>query len=143
MMLSKTGTLEEERAGREPCFWESRSCQRRRTTKGWQDAEARYWCCYALYRADAAFLNTSLRPPIAHDRTAHILPHPVLHARSMSAPQSVSTFGKKKTATAVAHAKEGKGLIRVNGQPISLVEPQILRWKVYEPVLVVGEDKFS
>lgn len=61
----------------------------------------------------------------------------------MSAPQSVSTFGKKKTATAVAHAKEGKGLIRVNGQPISLVEPQILRWKVYEPVLVVGEDKFS
>lgn len=62
---------------------------------------------------------------------------------SMSATQSVSTFGKKKTATAVAHAKEGKGLIRVNGQPISLVEPQILRWKVYEPVLVVGEDKFS
>ncbi|PWN28029.1 ribosomal protein S9 [Jaminaea rosea] len=61
----------------------------------------------------------------------------------MSAPQSVSTFGKKKTATAVAHAKEGKGLLRVNGQPISLVEPQILRWKVYEPILVVGEDKFS
>lgn len=57
--------------------------------------------------------------------------------------QSVSCFGKKKTATAVAHAKEGKGLIRVNGQPIHLTEPEILRWKVYEPVLVVGEDKFS
>ena len=60
----------------------------------------------------------------------------------MSAP-SVSCFGKKKTATAVAHAKEGKGLIRVNGQPISLTQPEILRWKLYEPVLVVGEDKFS
>ncbi|KAN0065626.1 40S ribosomal protein S16 [Thecaphora frezii] len=60
----------------------------------------------------------------------------------MSAP-SVSCFGKKKTATAVAHAKEGKGLIRINGQPISLTQPEILRWKVYEPVLVVGEDKFS
>ncbi|GAC95442.1 40S ribosomal protein S16 [Pseudozyma hubeiensis SY62] len=60
----------------------------------------------------------------------------------MSAP-SVSCFGKKKTATAVAHCKEGKGLIRLNGQPISLVKPEILRWKVFEPVLVVGEDKFS
>ncbi|SNX81759.1 probable 40S ribosomal protein S16 [Melanopsichium pennsylvanicum] len=60
----------------------------------------------------------------------------------MSAP-SVSCFGKKKTATAVAHCKEGKGLIRLNGQPISLTQPEILRWKVYEPVLVVGEDKFS
>lgn len=60
----------------------------------------------------------------------------------MSAP-SVSCFGKKKTATAVAHCKEGKGLIRLNGQPIALVKPEILRWKVFEPVLVVGEDKFS
>ncbi|CCU98627.1 unnamed protein product [Malassezia sympodialis ATCC 42132] len=55
----------------------------------------------------------------------------------------VSCFGKKKTATAVAHAKEGKGQIRLNGQPISLIQPEALRWKVYEPVLVVGEDKFS
>lgn len=55
----------------------------------------------------------------------------------------VSCFGKKKTATAVAHAKEGKGQIRLNGQPITLIEPEVLRWKVYEPILVVGEDKFS
>ena len=55
----------------------------------------------------------------------------------------VSCFGKKKTATAVAHAKEGKGQIRLNGQPISLVQPEALRWKAYEPILVVGEDKFS
>ncbi|WFD34657.1 40S ribosomal protein S16 [Malassezia cuniculi] len=55
----------------------------------------------------------------------------------------VSCFGKKKTATAVAHAKEGKGLLRINGQPITLIQPEALRWKVYEPVLVVGADKFS
>ncbi|WFD20645.1 40S ribosomal protein S16 [Malassezia caprae] len=55
----------------------------------------------------------------------------------------VSCFGKKKTATAVAHAKEGKGQIRLNGQPVSLIQPEALRWKVYEPILVVGEDKFS
>ncbi|KDN52173.1 putative 40S ribosomal protein S16 [Tilletiaria anomala UBC 951] len=61
----------------------------------------------------------------------------------MSNSQAVSCFGKKKTATAVAHAKAGKGLIRVNGQPIHLIKPEVLRWKVYEPVLVVGEDKFA
>ncbi|KAL1880792.1 hypothetical protein VTK73DRAFT_5177 [Phialemonium thermophilum] len=61
----------------------------------------------------------------------------------MSSTQSVACFGKKKTATAVAIAKAGKGLIKVNGRPLQLVEPSILRFKVYEPLLVVGLDKFS
>ncbi|RYP31453.1 hypothetical protein DL767_005744 [Monosporascus sp. MG133] len=57
--------------------------------------------------------------------------------------QSVQTFGKKKTATAVAHCKAGSGLIKVNGKPLNLVQPEILRFKVYEPLLIVGLDKFS
>ena len=62
----------------------------------------------------------------------------------MSSPvQSVQCFGKKKTATAVAHCKAGKGLVKVNGKPLSLVEPQILRFKVYEPLLILGLDKFG
>jgi small subunit ribosomal protein S16e len=60
-----------------------------------------------------------------------------------STTQSVACFGKKRTATAVAIAKQGKGLIKVNGKPLHLVEPSILRFKVYEPLLVVGLDKFS
>lgn len=48
-----------------------------------------------------------------------------------------------QTATAVAHAKEGRGLIRINGSPINLVQPEILRFKIYEPVLVAGEDSFA
>ncbi|EPT03861.1 hypothetical protein FOMPIDRAFT_1022053 [Fomitopsis schrenkii] len=60
-----------------------------------------------------------------------------------SSNKAVQTFGKKKTATAVAHAKEGRGLIHLNGSPISLVQPEILRLKVYEPVLVAGEEAFS
>jgi small subunit ribosomal protein S16e len=48
-----------------------------------------------------------------------------------------------QTATAVAHAREGRGLIRVNGSPIELVQPEILRYKVYEPILAIGEDKFQ
>jgi small subunit ribosomal protein S16e len=56
---------------------------------------------------------------------------------------SVQTFGKKKTATAVAHVKAGKGMIKVNGQPITLVQPQILRTKLYEPFMLIGLDKFA
>ncbi|CAD6981295.1 unnamed protein product [Tilletia controversa] len=48
----------------------------------------------------------------------------------MDAQQMVSCFGKKKNATAVANAKEGKGIIRVNGQPLNLITPETLRWKV-------------
>ncbi|KAI3059802.1 hypothetical protein CBS147343_9717 [Aspergillus niger] len=109
----------------------------------------------------------------------------------MASVPSVQCFGKKKTATAVAHCKDyrvadadvsfelvniglgglegsgyhstlrrimklvdcpeargkryrqGKGMIRVNGQPLSLVQPEILRFKVYEPLLIVGADKFA
>ncbi|KAI0603342.1 40S ribosomal protein S16 [Biscogniauxia mediterranea] len=57
--------------------------------------------------------------------------------------QSVQCFGKKKTAVAVSHCKAGTGLIKVNGRPLSLVEPQVLRFKVYEPLLIVGLDKFA
>ena len=55
----------------------------------------------------------------------------------------VQTFGKKKTATAVAYVKKGKGLIKLNGSPITLVQPEVLRFKVYEPLLIVGLDKFA
>ncbi|GES86683.1 40S ribosomal protein S16 [Rhizophagus clarus] len=57
--------------------------------------------------------------------------------------ESVQTYGRKKTATAVAHCKRGKGLIKINGSPIHLVEPEILRFKVYEPILLLGQDKFA
>ncbi|KAL2112133.1 hypothetical protein VUR80DRAFT_8501 [Thermomyces stellatus] len=64
----------------------------------------------------------------------------------MSAPQSVQCFGKKKTATAVAHCGPRRGpspIIKVNGRPLHLVQPSILRYKVYEPLLILGLDKFS
>ncbi|CAM0136769.1 40S ribosomal protein S16, variant 2 [Umbelopsis sp. WA50703] len=57
--------------------------------------------------------------------------------------ESVQTYGRKKTATAVAHCKRGKGLIRVNGSPIELLEPEIMKFKVYEVVLLLGQERFS
>ncbi|KAH8549162.1 40S ribosomal protein S16 [Umbelopsis sp. PMI_123] len=57
--------------------------------------------------------------------------------------ESVQTFGRKKTATAVAHCKRGKGLIRVNGSPLELLEPEIMKFKVYEVVLLLGQERFN
>merc|ERR1712133_5958 len=57
--------------------------------------------------------------------------------------QSVQVFGRKKTATAVAHCKRGKGLVKVNGRPLHLVEPRTLRQKLEEPLLLLGKDRFS
>ncbi|CAM9870199.1 unnamed protein product [Laminaria digitata] len=57
--------------------------------------------------------------------------------------ESVQVFGRKKTATAVAYCKRGRGLIKVNGCPIELLEPAILRVKTFEPVLLLGTARFS
>merc|ERR1711874_205713 len=57
--------------------------------------------------------------------------------------QSVQVFGRKKTATAVAYCKRGKGLIKVNGRPLALVEPGALSYKLQEPILLLGKDRFA
>ena len=62
---------------------------------------------------------------------------------TMSAIQSVQVFGRKKAATAVAYCKQGRGLIKVNGCPIELLEPEILRLKTFEPVLLLGQTRFA
>lgn len=57
--------------------------------------------------------------------------------------RSVQVYGRKKTATAVAYCKRGGGLIHVNGRPLDLIEPQLLRYKLLEPVLLLGQEKFA
>merc|ERR1712090_88627 len=57
--------------------------------------------------------------------------------------QSVQVYGRKKTATAVAHCKRGNGLIKVNGRPLEHMEPDILRIKLQEPVLLLGKERFA
>ena len=61
----------------------------------------------------------------------------------MSQVESVQCFGRKKTATAVAYCKRGQGLVRVNGAPLELAQPAILREKVMEPLLILGKEKFA
>ncbi|SBT82414.1 40S ribosomal protein S16, putative [Plasmodium ovale] len=55
----------------------------------------------------------------------------------------VQTFGKKKTSVAVATVTNGKGLIKLNGKNLDLVEPYILKTKVYEPLWLIGSAKLK
>ncbi|KAK2714995.1 small ribosomal subunit protein uS9 [Artemia franciscana] len=67
----------------------------------------------------------------------------VLQKDKKAAIESVQVFGRKKTATAVAYCKRGRGLIKVNGRPLELIEPKILQYKLQEPILLLGKDRFS
>lgn len=64
-------------------------------------------------------------------------------AENNDSSQYVQTFGRKKNAVACALFRAGGGTIRVNGVPIDLVEPAILRSKVLEPIMLLGQDRFA
>ncbi|WP_226479469.1 30S ribosomal protein S9 [Natrinema amylolyticum] len=51
-----------------------------------------------------------------------------------------NTSGKKKTAVARATVREGEGRVRINSQPVELVEPEMSRLKMLEAFRIVGED---
>jgi len=48
--------------------------------------------------------------------------------------------GKRKTATARATIKAGKGRVRVNNVALEIFEPKIAREKIMEPLLFAGDD---
>lgn len=51
----------------------------------------------------------------------------------------VNSSGKRKTAIARATISEGKGRIRVNKKPIEIMEPELIRLKMSEPLEFAGE----
>ena len=55
----------------------------------------------------------------------------------------VYTHGKKRNAIANAVVQEGNGTITVNRIPIQNIEPKTLRVKIFEPILILGIDKFK
>ncbi len=57
----------------------------------------------------------------------------------MKAPVIVLATGKRKAAVARATVRKGAGLVRVNDRPLELVEPEVVRQKIQEPLLMVGE----
>lgn len=49
----------------------------------------------------------------------------------------------QKTAIAVAHCKAGKGLLKINGQSLNCIANETLRFKVSEPILLLGAQRFA
>jgi small subunit ribosomal protein S9 len=54
-------------------------------------------------------------------------------------PTSVFVTGKRKRAIARAFFKLGKGVIKVNSVPIELLQPDMFRLKMMEPLMIIGD----
>ena len=53
--------------------------------------------------------------------------------------KSLLRSGKRRTAIARAIIKEGKGRVTINGKPIEIIEPEIVRLKLMEPFYFLDE----
>ena len=51
-----------------------------------------------------------------------------------------NTSGKKKTAVARATVQDGDGKVRINSQPVELVEPELARLKMTEPFRIAEDE---
>ncbi|MFX0091453.1 MAG: 30S ribosomal protein S9 [Candidatus Hodarchaeota archaeon] len=56
----------------------------------------------------------------------------------------ILTSGKRRTAIARAILKDGgNGKVLINQRPIEIVEPEFIRMKILEPLMIAGEDTVS
>ena len=55
------------------------------------------------------------------------------------AKKVINTSGKRKTATARAAVMKGTGKVRINKVPLAIVEPQLARLKMEEPLFIAGK----
>jgi len=51
----------------------------------------------------------------------------------------VVALGKRKKSIARARVKPGKGIVKVNGQPLELMTNEIVRLKIQEPLIILGD----
>jgi len=55
----------------------------------------------------------------------------------------IQTAGKRKTAVARATIREGNGRVRINHKPAEIVEPEVARFAIMEPLVLAGEEVVS
>ncbi|MCW3138568.1 MAG: 30S ribosomal protein S9 [Methanophagales archaeon] len=51
----------------------------------------------------------------------------------------VNQTGKRKRAIARVTIKEGKGDIRINKKPLAIIEPEVVRAKISEPLFIASQ----
>ncbi|MFQ5474500.1 MAG: 30S ribosomal protein S9 [Candidatus Nanoarchaeia archaeon] len=57
----------------------------------------------------------------------------------MSKNKTINTAGTRKRAVARATLRQGKGMVRVNYQDINVLQPQLARAKMQEPLILIGD----
>jgi small subunit ribosomal protein S9 len=57
----------------------------------------------------------------------------------MGKKKIVTQTGKKKTAVARAVLKEGKGVVRINKKPLEIIQPDVVRAKISEPLFIASD----
>jgi len=55
----------------------------------------------------------------------------------------VVSSARRKTARARVVIKEGRGRILINGTPLELIEPEMVRLKICEPIFLAGDEIIS
>lgn len=55
------------------------------------------------------------------------------------AKKVANTSGKRKTATARAAVMKGEGRVRVNKVPVDIIQPELARLKMMEPLFIAGK----
>lgn len=61
-------------------------------------------------------------------------------SKTSKSKRVVLTSGKRKTAIARATVKAGRGRIRINNVPLEILEPEVARRKIMEPLLQTGDE---
>ncbi|WGI17300.1 30S ribosomal protein S9 [Methanonatronarchaeum sp. AMET-Sl] len=51
----------------------------------------------------------------------------------------VQSSGKRKNAIARATFKEGEGKVYLNNKPLEIIEPELRRLRIKEPLIIAGE----
>ncbi|MFW9920679.1 MAG: 30S ribosomal protein S9 [Candidatus Thorarchaeota archaeon] len=51
----------------------------------------------------------------------------------------VVSTGKRKTSLAKATVRNGAGRIRINGQPLEILQPDVAKMRIMEPLVIFGE----
>lgn len=51
----------------------------------------------------------------------------------------VNQVGKRKAAVARVTIKEGKGEVRINKKPLDILEPEVVRAKISEPLFIAAQ----
>ena len=55
----------------------------------------------------------------------------------------VVASARRKMARARVVVREGRGRILINGTPLEIIEPEIARLKIFEPIYLAGEEIIS